>query len=49
MHNTPESTEFSSVDDNIDELAREALEETRRVEEAKKYRNNPGPIIPLSC
>jgi hypothetical protein len=42
MPNTPESTELLSVDDNIDEIAREALEEARRVEEGKKYRNNPG-------
>jgi hypothetical protein len=41
-----ESTELVSVDDNIDQIAREALEEARRVEEAERYRKTPGPIIP---
>jgi hypothetical protein len=42
-----ESTELASVDDTIDGIAREALEEARRVEEAERYRKNPGPIVPL--
>jgi hypothetical protein len=44
--NQPESTELVSVDDSIDAIAREALEEARRVEEAERYRNNPGPVVP---
>jgi hypothetical protein len=41
-----------SVDDSIDAIAREALEEARRMEEARRiaeaerYRNTPGPIVP---
>jgi hypothetical protein len=46
MPGLTESTELVSVDDNIDEIAREALEEARRVEEAEKYRKTPGPVIP---
>jgi hypothetical protein len=46
MRNLTESTELMSVDDSIDEIAREALEEARRVEEAEKYRKSPGPVIP---
>jgi hypothetical protein len=34
-----------SVDENIDAIAREALEEARRREEAARYRNQPGPIV----
>jgi hypothetical protein len=45
MPGLTESTELVSVDDTIDGIAREALEEARRVEEAEKYRKNPGPII----
>jgi hypothetical protein len=37
-----------SVDDTIDAIAREALEEARRIEEAARYRNNPGPMVPPS-
>jgi len=44
--NQPESTELVSVDDRIDAIAREALEEARRVEETERYRNNPGPVVP---
>jgi hypothetical protein len=44
--NQPESTELVSVDDTIDAIAREALEEARRIEEAERYRNVPGPIVP---
>jgi hypothetical protein len=46
MPDLTESTELVSVDDTIDGIAREALEEARRVEEAAKYRKNPGPIVP---
>ena len=41
-----ESTDLVSVDDAIDSIAREALEEARRVEEAERYRKNPGPVVP---
>jgi hypothetical protein len=41
-----ETTELVSVDATIDAIAREALEEARRVEEAQRYRNNPGPVVP---
>ena len=41
-----EATELVSVDETIDGIAREALEEARRVEEAQRYRNNPGPVVP---
>jgi hypothetical protein len=50
--NLPESAELVSVDDSIDAIAREALEEARRMEEARRiaeaerYRNTPGPIVP---
>lgn len=48
MSGVPDSVEPSelvSVDDAIDAIAREALEEARRVEEAERYRNNPGPVV----
>lgn len=35
-----------SVDAAIDAIAREALAEARHVEEAERYRNNPGPVGP---
>jgi Protein of unknown function (DUF2934) len=35
-----------SVDDGIDAIAREALEEARRAEEAERYRQTPGPVVP---
>jgi hypothetical protein len=41
----PEASELS-IDDTIDAIAREAFEEARRVEEAERYRNNPGPVVP---
>jgi hypothetical protein len=44
--NQPESTELVSVDDSIDAIAREALEEARRIEEAQRYRSTPGPVVP---
>jgi hypothetical protein len=46
MPNRPESSEPVSVDDTIDAFAREALEEARRREEAERYRNIPGPVVP---
>ncbi len=46
MPDRTESTELVSVDDSIDEIAREALEEARRVEEAEKYRKSPALVIP---
>ena len=45
MPNDPTSTELVSVDDTIDAIACEALAEARRVEEAEKYRKNPGPVV----
>jgi|HubBroStandDraft_6_1064221.scaffolds.fasta_scaffold66646_4 hypothetical protein len=42
----PESTELVSIDDSIDAIAREALLEARRIEEAERYRSNPGPVVP---
>jgi hypothetical protein len=44
--NQPDSTEIVSVDDSIGAIAREALEEARRVEEAERYRSVPGPVVP---
>jgi hypothetical protein len=46
MPDLTESAELVSVDATIDEIAREALEEARRVEELERYRNNPGPLMP---
>jgi hypothetical protein len=45
MPSTTEPAELVSIDDTIDATARVALEEARRVEEASKYRQNPGPVI----
>ena len=44
--NRTESSELVSIDDNIDAIAREALEEARHIEEAERYRHNPGPVVP---
>ena len=41
-----EPTELVSVDDTIDAVAREALAEAKRMEEAEKYRKQPGPVVP---
>jgi hypothetical protein len=46
MPDLTESSELISVDATIDEIAREALEEARRVEDLERYRNNPGPLMP---
>jgi hypothetical protein len=46
MPNATERSELVSVDDSIDAIAREALAEARRIEEAEKYRNQPGPVVP---
>ena len=46
MPELPKSSDLVSVDDDIDAIAREALEEARRKEEALRYRNVPGPIVP---
>jgi hypothetical protein len=45
MTTPPKSGDLVSVDEDIDAIAREALEEARRMEEALRYRNNPGPIV----
>jgi hypothetical protein len=41
-----ESSELVSIDNEIDAIASEALKEARRLEEAQRYRDNPGPIAP---
>jgi hypothetical protein len=46
MPDLTESSGLVSVDDDIDAIAREALKEARRREEAKRYRDNPGPVVP---
>jgi hypothetical protein len=46
MPQQPERSELVSVDDTIDAIALEALAEARRQEEAERYRNNSGPIVP---
>ena len=46
MHNLVESYDLVSVDNTIDVIARDALEEARRLEEAERYLSNPGPVIP---
>jgi hypothetical protein len=45
MPTVPEPCELVSVDDSIDAIAREALAEARRIEEAEKYKNQPGPVV----
>jgi hypothetical protein len=45
MADKPESNELMSVDAS-EAIAREALAEARRIEEAARYRNNPGPVGP---
>jgi len=45
MSNQTEPSELVSVDETIDAIAREALEEARRMEEAERYRSIPGPIV----
>ena len=42
----PKAGELVSVDDTIDAIAREALAEARRIEEAERYRSNPGAVVP---
>jgi hypothetical protein len=46
MSTETKSDELISVDETIDAIAREALEEARRIEEAERYRSNPGPVVP---
>jgi hypothetical protein len=45
MSNSNKSSGLVRVDEDIDAIAREALEEARRMEEALRYRSNPGPIV----
>ena len=45
MSGPTERSHLVSVDGEIDAIAREALKEARRVEEALRYRSNPGPIV----
>jgi hypothetical protein len=49
MSKNPSISPLVSVDDTIDDIASAALEEARRAEEARKYRCNPGPILPPNC
>jgi hypothetical protein len=44
MPQQPETSELLSVDDTIDAIARQALAEARRLEEAERHRNNSGPL-----
>jgi hypothetical protein len=46
MAKNPSSSRLVSVDDTIDYISDAALEEARRAEEDRKYRCNPGPILP---
>jgi hypothetical protein len=46
MPNQHDWRELVSVDDTIDAIAREALTEARRLQEAERYRNISGPIVP---
>jgi hypothetical protein len=46
MPDLTENSGLVSVDDDIDAIASEALKEARRLEEAERYRNNPGPVGP---
>jgi hypothetical protein len=46
MSDPTETSGLVSVDDDIDAIAREALREARRLEEAERYRCNPGPVVP---
>ena len=47
MPKDAEQSGLVSVDDTIDAIAREALEEAKRLEERERYRKNPGPVVPL--
>jgi hypothetical protein len=49
MSKKPPVSRLVSIDDTIDEISRAALEEARRVEEGRKYRCIPGPILPPNC
>lgn len=46
MPTQPESREPISIDDDVDAIAREALQETPHIEDAERYRTNPGPVVP---
>jgi hypothetical protein len=46
MSEPRQSAELVSVDESIDAIAREALEEARRKEEAERYLKNPGAVVP---
>jgi hypothetical protein len=46
MAKNPSRSRLVSVDDTIDYISDAALEEARRAEEDRKYRCNPGPILP---
>jgi hypothetical protein len=49
MSKNPSISRLLSVDDTIDDIASAALDEARRAEEGRKYRCNPGPILPPNC
>jgi hypothetical protein len=46
MSKNPSISRLVSVDDTIDDISSAALDEARRAEEGRKYRCNPGPILP---
>ena len=45
MPNQPKLSEALSLEDAIN-AEHEAFDEARRIEEAQRYRNNPGPVVP---
>jgi hypothetical protein len=49
LSKNPAIPRLISVDDTIDAISSAALDEARRAEEARKYRCNPGPILPPNC
>lgn len=46
MRNRPESSKPLSLEDATNSAEHEAFDEARRMEEAQRYRNNPGPVVP---
>jgi hypothetical protein len=46
---SPSISRLVSVEDTIDDISCAALDEARRAAEDRKYRCNPGPILPPNC
>jgi hypothetical protein len=44
-YSTHDAAELVSVDDTIDDVARQALQQAQRVEEREKFRHQPGPVV----